>query len=207
MSQKDVVRPMIPFVADVFYQNKSTPPLTDNTTVNETNSSNSVTNKRLKTTKKSPNKSINLAQSKHKKNNSSTTMSPTTVNQILSTSSSNSNNSSRSNSIITVNSTEPSEFSPSQRNEDIRLTYARIFMEAFNNFERVSQRERLSDFCTQDCMLTVKWTGQQGTVDTTIDWCIFLFYLCVAICLSLSFLICLMLRPFVPKVKLLNTTF
>lgn len=166
---KEPVRPMAPFVAEVFYKNSAKPP-TDDATINSTSSSSSSSRK--KSAKRPLSKSVNLALSKHKKksNNNNQTLSspisptsptsPTSVNNALSSFSCSS--SSRSNSIVTVNSSEPNNFLPSPRNEDIRLTYARIFMEAFNNFERVSQQEQLFDFCTKDCMLTVKWTGEQG---------------------------------------------
>ncbi len=51
---------------------------------------------------------------------------------------------------------------PSVSPQDIRLTYARIFMDAFNNFEKASLRDQLHSFCTKDCVLTVKWTGPLG---------------------------------------------
>jgi hypothetical protein len=48
--------------------------------------------------------------------------------------------------------------------DDIRLTYARTFFNAFNGFEMEDIGGKLAKYCVEDCVMTVKWLGEKGRV-------------------------------------------
>jgi hypothetical protein len=46
--------------------------------------------------------------------------------------------------------------------DDVRLTYARTFFNAFNGFEMEDIGCKLAKYCVDDCVMTVKWIGEKG---------------------------------------------
>ena len=52
--------------------------------------------------------------------------------------------------------------SNSVEDDDIRLTYAKKFINAFNGFDRADMAHKLQSWCTADCVYTIKWVGDKG---------------------------------------------
>lgn len=48
--------------------------------------------------------------------------------------------------------------------DDVRLSYAKTFFNTFNGFEREELGQKLRSFCVDDCVMSVKWIGDKGTV-------------------------------------------
>jgi hypothetical protein len=56
--------------------------------------------------------------------------------------------------------------------DDVRLTYARTFFNAFNGFEMEDIGGKLAKYCVDDCVMTVKWLGEKGACATLLSACV-----------------------------------
>lgn len=46
--------------------------------------------------------------------------------------------------------------------DDVRLSYAQLFFNTFNGFEKEDLGEKLRAYCVDDCSMSVKWIGERG---------------------------------------------
>lgn len=46
--------------------------------------------------------------------------------------------------------------------DDVRLSYAQLFFNTFNGFEKEDLGAKLRAFCVDDCSMSVKWIGERG---------------------------------------------
>lgn len=54
--------------------------------------------------------------------------------------------------------------------DDIRLSYAQLFFNTFNGFEKEDLGEKLRAYCVDDCSMSVKWIGERGKYNQSIKF-------------------------------------